>query len=161
MDTLLTILSATLLVLAVIGCIVPAIPGPILAYGAMWIFYVTEFSTLSLSYMAILGVITAVVFIADYYLPPLITQKFGGTKNAAWGSIIGMVLGMFIPPIGIIIGMLLGSFVGELIVGKRSVADSLIATVGTFIGFVVGTGLKLALCFYMMYIVIKEVVLWF
>ncbi|MFI3287501.1 MAG: DUF456 domain-containing protein [Rikenellaceae bacterium] len=156
MDIALSVIALVMLVLAVIGCVIPAIPGPILAYGSLWIFYATDYSTLSMSYMLVLGVITLVVFFADYFLPPLIAQKFGGTKFSAWGSIIGMIIGMFVPPIGILVGMLLGAFIGELCFAKRSGSDSLIATIGTFLGFVVGTGLKLMLCFYLIYVVIAE-----
>ncbi len=157
MDVLLLTLTILLLVLSVIGCIVPAIPGPIMAYGALWLFQATDFSTLSTSYMLILGAITLVIFLADYFLPPLITKSFGGTKYAAWGSIIGMILGMFIPPIGIILGMLLGAFIGELAFAKTSGEQALLSTLGTFVGFIVGTGLKLALCFYIIYVVIAEI----
>ncbi len=156
MELLLLALVIFLLFLALIGCVIPAIPGPILGYGAMWIFWSTEYSSLSVNYMIILGVVTTVVFFADYFLPPLIASKFGGTKYAAWGSIIGMLIGMFVPPIGILIGMLLGAFIGELCFAKRDAGDSILATIGTFLGFVVGTGLKLMLCFYFVWIVIRE-----
>ncbi len=158
MDILLLSLSILLLIISVIGCIVPAIPGPILAYGALWIYYATDFSTLSGNYMAFTGAITLVVFLADYFLPPLITKQFGGTQKAAWGSIIGMLIGMIIPPIGIILGMLLGAFIGELFFANSSGKQAILSTIGTFLGFVVGTGLKLALCFYFAYVIIAEVI---
>lgn len=157
MDVFLTVITLVMLVLSVIGCVIPAIPGPILAYGSLWIFYATDYSSLTMNYMLILAAVTTVVFFADYFLPPLIAKKFGGTKYSAWGSIVGMIVGMFIPPIGILVGMLLGAFIGELCFAKRSGSDSIIATIGTFIGFVVGTGLKLMLCFYLIYVVIAEV----
>ncbi len=123
MDITLSVIALVMLVLAVIGCVIPAIPGPILAYGSLWIFFATNYSTLSMSYMLVLGAITLVVFFADYFLPPLIAKKFGGTKFSAWGSIIGMIIGMFVPPIGILVGMLLGAFIGELCFAKRSCSD--------------------------------------
>lgn len=155
MEIFLSLLTIVLLILAIIGCVLPAIPGPVLAYGAMWIIFATSFSDFSLNYMLILGLVTAVVFFADYFLPPLIAKRFGGSKYAAWGSIVGMILGMFIPPIGLLFGMLLGAFIGEFAFAERSGSDSLIATIGTLIGFVVGTGLKLLLCFYMLYEVLR------
>lgn len=160
MDTLLLVITIILMILAVIGCVIPAIPGPVLAYGALWIFFATDFSSLSLNYMLIIGGITTVVFFADYFLPPLIAKKFGGGKQAAWGSIIGMLVGMFIPPIGILIGMLLGAFIGEYYFAKTGGMNSLTATIGTFFGFIVGTGLKLLLCFYLLYVIIKESVIY-
>lgn len=156
MDFLFFALTILLMILSIIGCIIPAIPGPILAYGALWLFYITDFNELTMNYMLILGAITTVVFFADYFLPPLITKQFGGSKQAAWGSIVGMLVGMFLTPIGIILGMLIGAFVGEYFFAKTGGVNSLTATIGTFLGFIVGTGLKLALCFYIFYVIIRE-----
>ena len=50
-----------------------------------------------------------------------------------------------------ILGMLLGAFLGEVLYAKKSGTDALVATIGSFIGFLVGTGLKLGLCFYVLY----------
>ncbi len=157
---LLTI-SLVLVIVAIVGCVVPAIPGPLFAYCALWIFHASQFSALSITYMLILGMITLIVFFADYFLPPLITKKFGGTKYAAWGSIIGLFAGMILTPIGMIVGMLLGAFLGELLFAKKSGADSLIATLGAFLGFIAGTGRKLFLCCYILYVQIKETVLYY
>lgn len=156
LDAILLLIVIVLMIVALIGCVVPAIPGPLLAYGALWVFYASELSALSIEYMLTIGAITTIVFFADYYLPPLITKKFGGTKYAVWGSIIGMLLGMFIPPIGLLIGMLVGAFMGEILFAKKSGTDSIISTLGTFLGFLVGTGLKLLLCFYILYVVIAQ-----
>lgn len=157
-DVFILSLAVVVAVVAIIGCVVPALPGPVLAYGALWLAEWSSVVDFSNEFMLVMAGVTAVVFAADYFLPSLITRKFGGTKYAAWGSIIGMFIGMFIPVVGLILGLLVGAFVGELIFAKRSGVDSLIATIGAFLGFLVGSGLKLFLCFYILYEIIAELV---
>ena len=101
--------------------------------------------------MWIMAGVTLAVFLADYFLPPLIVKKLGGSKAATWGSIIGMILGMIFTPIGMLLGMLLGAFLGEIMYAKRSGYMALKAAMVTFLGFLLGTGLKLLLCFYVLY----------
>lgn len=62
-----------------------------------------------------------------------------------------MILGMIFTPIGMLLGMLLGAFLGEIMYAKRSGYMALKAAMGTFLGFLLGTGLKLLLCFYVLY----------
>lgn len=156
LDILLLTLAVVVAIVAIIGCVVPAIPGPLLAYGALLLAQMVSGIDFSTTFMVVMGVVTAVVFAADYFLPSLITKRFGGSKYAAWGAIVGMFVGMFIPVVGLVLGLLVGAFFGEFIFAKRSGCDSFVAMVGAFLGFLVGTGIKLLLCFYILYVIVAE-----
>lgn len=151
MDTFNLISAFLVLLVAMVGSIVPAIPGVPLAYLSLWLGRWSGYTPFSNTFMWIMAGVTLVVFLLDYFLPPLILKRFGGSKAATWGSIIGMILGMIFTPIGMLLGMLLGAFLGEVMYAKRSGYIALKAAMGTFVGFILGTGLKLALCFYVLY----------
>lgn len=151
MDTFLFISAFLVLLLAMVGSIVPAMPGVPLAYLSLWLGRWSGYTPFSNTFMWIMAGVTLVVFLADYFLPPLIVKRSGGSKAAMWGSIIGMLIGLIFTPIGMLLGMLLGAFLGEVIHAQKSGYVALKAAMGTFVGFLLGTGLKLLLCFYVLY----------
>ena len=73
-------------------------------------------------------------------------KRFGGTSWGNWGCIIGTFTGLFLfPPWGVIIGPFAGAFIGELLGGKET-HHALKAGFGAFVGFLMGTVLKVAVC---------------
>lgn len=158
MDIFLITLAFVVLLLAMVGSVVPALPGVPLAYLSLWLGRWSSYAPFDNTFMWIMAGVTIAVFLADYFLPPLIVKKTGGSKAATWGSVIGMVLGMIFTPIGMLLGMLLGAFIGEIVYAKKSGGDALKAAMGTFIGFLLGTGLKLLLCFYILYRLIAALI---
>jgi uncharacterized protein YqgC (DUF456 family) len=101
--------------------------------------------------------ITLVVTVMDYVIPVYGTRKFGGTRYGMWGCTIGLIAGVFFPPWGLIIGPFAGALVGELI-GNNNSDKALKAALGSFVGFLFGTLLKLIACFVMFYYLIAAVV---
>jgi uncharacterized protein YqgC (DUF456 family) len=99
----------------------------------------------SWNWIIIFAAATAVASVLDYIFQIWGTKKFGGTKAGIIGSIVGIIVGIFFMPFGIIVCPFLGAFIGEIIVGRSS-KQSLKAALGTFVGFMFGTGLKLLLC---------------
>ncbi|GAB1307718.1 hypothetical protein KH5_04010 [Urechidicola sp. KH5] len=93
-----------------------------------------------------LGITLAVsIFVwgIDYVIPAWGTKKFGGSKYGVWGTMIGLILGLiFFPPFGIILGPFFGALVGELIYNSKDGKRALKAAIGSFIGFLLSTGLK-------------------
>ncbi len=77
-------------------------------------------------------------------------------KQGVWGSVVGSIVGMFFGPIGIIFGPFLGALAGEFADGKKS-KDALRAGVGSFVGFLLGTGVKLVVCSFFIYYYVTEI----
>ena len=98
--------------------------------------------------------ITVVVTIIDYFVPVYFTKLTGGSKYAGWGAMIGLFAGLIIPPVGMIVGSLLGAFVAEFIFAKKDTFTSLKSSLGAFLGFIFGTGIKIASSGVMMYYIV-------
>lgn len=145
MDIFLLVIAALLILVGIIGCIVPGLPGVPLAYAGLWIAQAAERIDFSWQMLLVWGIVTIVVSILDYIVPAWGTKQFGGTKYGVWGSTIGVFAGLFFGALGVIIGPLVGAVLGELIGGKE-INEALKAGWGSFIGLLFGTIIKLVCC---------------
>ncbi|MCK4813528.1 MAG: DUF456 domain-containing protein [Candidatus Marinimicrobia bacterium] len=142
MDYVLIVLGIILMIIGIVGCLLPVLPGPPLSYVGLLLLHFTERYQFSSRFLIIFAIITATVFVLDYIIPAWGTQRFGGSKRGVWGSIIGLVAGFFIfPPLGIIICPFIGAVIGELSSGKDT-ANAMKSGFGSFIGLLLGTLLK-------------------
>ncbi|MDR2039227.1 MAG: DUF456 domain-containing protein [Bacteroidales bacterium] len=157
LDIVLVITGSLFILTGLVGCIVPAIPGPPLSYIGLLLLQATDFADFSTRFLVISAVIMIIVTVLDYFIPVWGTKKWGGSRAGMIGAMVGLVAGLFFPPAGIILGPFLGAVAGELITGRET-NDALKSGIGSFIGFLVGTGLKLATCIAFTYYFIKELV---
>lgn len=142
MDILLIILGFICVVVGILGCFLPIIPGPPISYFGLLLVHWTERAQLESNTLLIWALVTAAVTALDYVVPIWGTKKFGGTKRGVWGSTIGLVVGLFFAPLGIIIGPFVGAFLGEMSASPDS-KKALRSAFGSFLGFLVGTLFKL------------------
>lgn len=157
MDYLLLAVAVILIIVGLLGCVLPIIPGPPLSFLGILVLHFTDFATYSTRFLLIAAIIAIFVTVLDYIVPIWGTKKFGGTKAGMWGATIGMIIGMiFLGPLGLILGPLVGAIVGESIKGANN-KDAFRAGIGAFIGFLMGVGLKLAASIYITYHFIKGV----
>jgi uncharacterized protein YqgC (DUF456 family) len=145
MDIALLVIAFLCMVVGIIGCIVPGLPGVPVAYAGLWIAQATEKVDFSWQMLLVWAIVTIVVSVLDYVVPAWGTKKFGGTRYGVWGSTIGVFAGLFFGAAGVIIGPLAGAVIGELVGGKE-IAEALKAGWGSFIGLLFGTILKLVCC---------------
>lgn len=158
MDYILIVFGIILIISGILGCVLPVIPGPPLSYIGLLLLHFTKQHEFSSKFLVIWAVVTGVVYALDFVIPAWGTKKFGGSKRGIFGSIIGLVIGMFFfPPIGIILGPFIGAVVGELTLGKESMA-ALKSGFGSFLGFLVGTLLKLIISGMMTWYFAKEMI---
>ena len=145
-STVLIVLAIILCITGIIGSVVPGLPGPPLSWVGVLLAYLSHKlggADMSMTSVLIwLGVIV-VVSVLDYTIPARFTKLAGGTKAGSTGATIGMILGMFLTPIGMIPCSLLGAFLAEWLQENKSIGGALKSAVGTFIGFMLGSGLKI------------------
>lgn len=156
MDIVLYILSVICLLAGFVGCFVPVIPGPPLSYVGILLLHFTDKEPFSITYLLVLLVVVAVVQVLDYIVPSFGSKMMGGSRWGSRGCLAGTIIGMFFLPFGIILGPFLGAVIGELIGGK-DFGKALISGLGSFIGFLASTLLKLAISIYLIYIAISAV----
>ena len=154
-DYVLLILGIILMLIGIIGCLVPVLPGPPLSFLGLISLHASRFGDFSPTVLIVMAAITIVVSILDYIVPIWGTKRFGGTKYGTRGATVGLIIGLFLGPVGIIVGPLMGAIVGELIF-KDDLAYALKAGFGSLLGFLTGIGLKLAASFIMTFYFVKE-----
>ncbi len=159
MDYFLLALAIILILVGLLGCVLPIIPGPPLSFLGLLVLHFTKFGEgeYTTNFLLILALIATVVTVLDYVVPIWGTKKFGGTKAGMWGATIGMIIGMiFLGPLGLIFGPLVGAIIGESIKGANN-NDAFKAGLGAFFGFLMGVGLKLAASIYITWHFIKGI----
>lgn len=106
--------------------------------------------------------------VVELLMSVFFARKAGATKQAAWGGLIGGVLGMFflsflvpIPLVGTAIGAVAGCFLGAMVVElwiRKKLAQGTKVGVFSAIGFVLGTVTKTALALMMSGVLLTSVV---
>lgn len=149
MDITLAVLGAALVLVGFAGSILPIIPGPPISWAGLlllkWTDFVNDHGAAYENALWILLFFVVLVTILDYVVPIMGTKKYGGSKRGVWGATIGVVVGLFFGPLGIIIGPFLGAYIGEITTGKKE-KEALRAAWGSFVGFLLGVGMKLMVC---------------
>ena len=140
---ILCLVAGLLLLAGFLGTFVPILPGAPLAWAGLLAAHFSIYNDISILCLIITGVIAVLVSIADNIFPVTMTKKFGGSKYATTGATIGLIIGFFTGPWGIILGPFLGALVGELINKEGRNEGVLKAAFGAFMGFLLGTGLKM------------------
>jgi len=157
MDIFIICLVAFILLLGIIGCFVPIIPGPPISYGALLVFHFFSSYNIDENTLWIWALIVIAVTVFDLWIQIYGVKKFGGTKKAVNGSIIGLIIGIFLfPPFGIIIGPFLGAFIGAKM-DNPDVNKALKIALGAFAGFILGTLVKLSVSLYFIPKIIYDV----
>ncbi|HYW95022.1 MAG TPA: DUF456 domain-containing protein [Bacteroidales bacterium] len=161
-DILIVIAGSLLLVIGLLGCILPVIPGPPLSFAGLLLLRFTHFveparvETFD-HLLWIMGGAAIVVTVLDYVVPVWGTRRFGGSKAGTWGAAAGVVVGLFFAPAGLIIGPFAGAFIAELISGKNQ-HESLRAGFGSFLGVLSGVVLKLIVSVIITWYFVKEII---
>lgn len=146
-EYLLYALSAICMLAGLAGCILPMLPGPPLAWLGMLLLHFTDRVDFSVTELVVSALVVIATLVLDYFTPMIGAKKFGGGKYGNRGCVIGTIVGMFFLPLGLILGPFLGAVIGELIAGKPF-RTALKAGFGSFVGFLFGTLIKLAVCLY-------------
>ncbi len=149
MDIVLLILGFILLLVGLAGAVLP-LPGPPLSFVGILVLNYSKFANFSSNLLFILGTLTILITVLDYFIPIWGTKKFGGSKWGTIGAGLGLVVGIFLGSFGLFIGAFIGAFIGEYLNNKNHII-ALKAALGSFFGLIAGIIFKLTLCLVMLY----------
>ena len=142
METWIIVLALLAGVVGTIGSILPGLPGTPVSWVGLLLLYLWGPVDMPLKTLIVWGVVVAVVSVVDYIVPMYFTKLTGGSKYAERGALVGLVAGIILTPVGMILGSFLGAFLMELYYNDKGASQALKAAVGSFLGFITGTGLK-------------------
>ena len=137
-------IGVLLIVVGLIGCIIPGLPGTPLCWGALLLAHFTSLSSISWLPIIILGILTLIVEILNVFVPGMLTKASGGSKAGTIGSTIGCFAGLFMGSVWTIIaGPFVGALVGELIHDSSDMKRVFKSALFSFLGFLTGSGIRL------------------
>ena len=149
MTALLWLLAAALVLVGLAGILLPPLPGTVLIFaGLLLAAWADGFARVGAGTLVLIGLIGAVSYAVDFVAAALGAKHVGANPRAVAGAALGTLLGLFFGLPGLILGPLLGAILGELS-AHRDFARAGRVGVAAWIGFVIGTAVKVALAFSM------------
>jgi uncharacterized protein YqgC (DUF456 family) len=159
MTPLVWILSVMLVGVGLAGILLPALPGTPLVFGGLLLAaWADGFQNVGVGTVIVLAVLTALAFCVDFVSSSLGARGAGASRGAVVGAALGTLIGVFFGFAGIILGPFIGATIGEF-VARRNLARAGRAGIATWIGFMLGIGVKLMLAFTMVGIFVLAYIL--
>jgi uncharacterized protein len=152
-----TILAVLLVACCLVGLALIAVglPGIWLMVVAVIVYgLVTKFAGVGVITLSVTIVLALLSEVAEAWLGFGLARKYGGSRRAGWGALIGglvgAAVGVPVPVVGSVIGSLVGAFGGALVLEYLGHGDSdkaVRAGFGALLGRVAATATKMALGF--------------
>lgn len=160
MDYILLTIGFLCILMGLLGSVLPVLPGPPLSWLGILLLYCTD--AMEFNHAIVWGTLFAALLISilDYIIPSRGTKYFGGSNYGIWGTNIGLVIGIVFPiiPLSFIIMPFVGALIGELIYDSKDVNRALKAALGSFIGFLTSTFIKIIFCTFLMILFVYKII---
>ena len=119
----------------------------VLGYG-----WLTDFQTMSATFLALVIGLALVGEIVEGWIGFRFAQRYGGSKRAGWGALIGgligVVIGVPLPIVGSVIGGFVGAFAGAAVFEysrARQSGGAVKAGYGAVLGRAAAVGVKMGI----------------
>lgn len=143
-------LAVILVLVGIAGVILPALPGlPLVFAGMLLAAWAGGFQQIGWVTLVVLGLLTLLSVGVDFFATLVGAKRVGASKKALLGAVLGTFAGLFFGPIGLFAGPFVGALLGELWHG-REIGQATKVGLGTWLGILLGTVLKLGLAFAML-----------
>lgn len=143
-------LAVVLVLVGIAGVILPALPGlPLVFAGMLLAAWTGDFQQIEGWWFIPLGLLMLVSIGVDFFATLVGAKRVGASRKALLGAVVGTFAGLFFGPIGLFAGPFVGALLGELWHG-RELGQATKVGLGTWLGILLGTVLKLGLAFAML-----------
>jgi hypothetical protein len=150
LQTLYYALAVILVLVGIAGVILPALPGlPLVFAGMLLAAWAGDFQQIGWVTLVVLGLLTLLSVGVDFFATMVGAKRVGASRKALLGAVLGTLAGLFFGPIGLFAGPFVGALLGELWHG-REIGQAAKVGLGTWLGILLGTVLKLGLAFAML-----------
>ncbi|MGH8280524.1 MAG: DUF456 domain-containing protein [Gammaproteobacteria bacterium] len=130
--------------------IFPNLPGiPIMFGGMLLAAWVGHFEKIKVWVVVILGILAALSIILDFFSGTYGAKRYGASKTAVWGALIGTIVGLFFGIPGLLFGPFIGALIGQLLSGSPP-GEAATVGFGTWVGLLIGTAIKIGVAFMML-----------
>ena len=158
MTVLLWVAGVILVAVGLLGVVLPALPGTVLIFaGLLLAAWAENFTRVGFGTLALIGAIGAASYGVDFAAAALGTRRLGASRRAMIGAGLGTIAGLFFGLPGIILGPFVGAVLGELS-AHRDLARAGRAGVAAWIGFAIGTAVKVGIAFLMIAIFLTALI---
>lgn len=147
------VLAVVLVIVGIAGTVLPALPGiPLVFAGLLLAAWADGFQHVGAWTLVALGILAIASFAVDLLATAMGAKRVGASRLAIVGAAIGTIAGLFVGLVGVFVGPFVGAVVGELIHRRRleDVGHATRVGVGTWVGLLAGTVLKLVIGFGML-----------
>ena len=141
---ILWVIGAICTVTGLSGLLLPVVPGaPILFLGLLFGAWAEDFRYIGVWTLLILAGMAGLTYVVEFAASILGVRKYGGSRRAMAGAVLGGIVGLFLGIPGILLGPFAGAVIGELSL-QRSLDQASRAGFGTVVGLAIGVAGKLA-----------------
>lgn len=146
LSIVLYLIAGLAVALGLLGIALPALPGVPLVFGGLLLAaWVDGFAHISPWVMVVIGLLTALSFVADIAATAFGTAKFGATRAGVIGAVLGSLLALFIGQFWLIlIAPLVGAVAGEYL-SHRDTTQAVRAGFGALLGMLIAGAAKYAI----------------
>ena len=142
-------LAVVLVVVGLAGIVLPGLPGTALIFAGLFLAaWADGFVRVGTGTIMLLGVLTVASYFVDIATVALGMKRLGTTRRAMAGAALGTIAGLFFGLPGLLIGPFAGAVIGEL-TAHRDLGRAGRAGIAAWLGFLVGTVVKVGLAFAM------------
>jgi uncharacterized protein YqgC (DUF456 family) len=144
-NTLLWLLAFLLVIVGLFGLVLPALPGAALIFAGLLVAaWADDFARVGAFTLILIGVIAALSYGIDLVAAAAGAKRWGASPRGVAGAALGTLFGLFLGLPGLILGPFIGAVLGELTL-HRDLSRAGKVGLQAWIGFALGTGVKIAL----------------